>query len=295
MSNKKKGTLKIIGTGITLGQMSIESRTLIEKSEKVLYCVADAATEAFILKVNPSAESLYVFYGDDKPRRKTYNQMVERIMQCVREGFDTCAIFYGHPGIFVSPSHESITIARSEGYNAVMLPAISSLDCLFADLGFDPASGCQIFEATDLLLRNRPIDIFGAVVIWQIAATGDTGFNFKGFDCRNVPLLTKYLLQYYEPDFEVIVYEAAQYSVCEPVIERVKLEKLTDADITGVSTLFIPAVHRAPVHLQAIEQLGLQKALKGKKLVPYEGPFSQPITHFMKNNISKTVSSREES
>jgi maleate cis-trans isomerase len=32
-----------------------------------------------------------------------------------------------------------------------MLPAVSSLDCLFCDLGVDPSTGCQIVEATDLL------------------------------------------------------------------------------------------------------------------------------------------------
>ncbi|HEX8333182.1 MAG TPA: SAM-dependent methyltransferase [Segetibacter sp.] len=272
----KKGSLKVVGTGITLGQLSLEAKALIEKSEKVLYCVADAATEAFILKVNPTAESLYVFYDNDKPRGQTYSQMVERILQCVREGMNTCVIFYGHPGIFVNPSHASIKIARSEGFDAVMLPAISSLDCLFSDLGIDPVHGCQIFEATDLLLRNRPIDVFSPVVIWQIAATGDMGFRFKGYDCRNVPILAEYLLKYYKPDFEVIVYEAAQYSVCPPVIQKIAVQNLPDADITGVSTLFIPAMYNAPLHLEAFERLGLQEVFEGRRLVPFNGQVFQP-------------------
>jgi len=275
-ADSRTGFLFVIGTGIRLGQISLEAKALIERSEKVLYCVADAATEAYILSVNPDAESLYVFYGENKPRRETYDQMVSRIVECVRDGMRVCAVFYGHPGIFVSPSHEAIAIARSEGYQATMLPAVSALDCLFADLGVDPARGCQTFEATDLLLRKRSVDVFGPVIIWQIAATGDTGFSFKGYDCRNVPILTNYLIPYYGEDFEVIVYEAAQYAVCEPVIQKVRLGDLVTADITGVSTLYIPAKYSAPVHLDALSELGLKGSIAGRKLVPYCGRVAIP-------------------
>jgi len=63
-----------------------------------------------------------------------------------------------------------------------MLPGISAEDCLFADLGIDPSfMGCQTVEATDLLLRNRPLITSGHVLIWQVGVVGDPGFNFKGF------------------------------------------------------------------------------------------------------------------
>lgn len=41
--------------------------------------------------------------------------MIERILQSVRSGGMTCAIFYGHPGVFVYPAHEAIRRARAEG------------------------------------------------------------------------------------------------------------------------------------------------------------------------------------
>ena len=56
--------------------------------------------------------------------------------------------------VFVQPSHESIAIARLEGFSARMLPGISAEDCLFADIGLDPGKdGCQSFEATDFLRK----------------------------------------------------------------------------------------------------------------------------------------------
>ena len=198
--------------------------------------------------------------------------MVARTMECVRSGSEVCVAYYGHPGIFVAPSHKAIALARSEGYEARMLPAVSSLDCLFCDLGVDPATGCQILEATDLLLRRRKIDVHSHTVVWQIAATGDLGFSFKGYDGRNFPALVECLLKLYPLDHEVIVYEAAQYSVCEPTMVRVPLRDLPLQRITGVSTLYLPPKVKAPVYIPMLERLGLTNILKGKRLVPISKP-----------------------
>lgn len=50
------------------------------------------------------------------------------------------------------------TPAQNEGLSAVMLPGVSAEDCFFANLLVDPSHpDCQILEATDLLLRERPV------------------------------------------------------------------------------------------------------------------------------------------
>jgi uncharacterized protein YabN with tetrapyrrole methylase and pyrophosphatase domain len=265
-ANKSKGSLVVVGTGIAVGHITAEARAWIEKAEKVLYCVADAATERLVRRINPSAESLYVFYADDKRRIITYNQMVDRILECVREGSKVCVVFYGHPGIFVHPSHEAIRQARLEGYKATMLPAVSSLDCLFADLGIDPAAGCQLIEATDLLIRSRQVDPSAPVIVWQIGCVGDDGFNFKGYDGHNLPVLVEVLEKVYGPEHEVIIYEAAQYAVCEPVIRPAKLKELAQSNVgvTGISTLYIPPKRRNPVDASMLQRLGLGHVIEEK-------------------------------
>ena len=66
--------------------------------------------------------------------------MAEAILEPVRAGKRVCAAFYGHPGVFVLPSHDAISRARAEGFEATMLPGVSAEDCLVADLGVDPAA-----------------------------------------------------------------------------------------------------------------------------------------------------------
>src|SRR5947209_10731330 len=169
--------------------MSMEARTSIKAADNVLYTVADAVTETAIKKLNRTAESLQPFYGPDKYCLATYLEMVDRILFFVRKGLQVCAVFYGHPGVFVYSSHEAIRLARQEGFTATMLPATSAEDCLFADLGIDPAgSGCQSFEATDFLIRRRKFDPSSNLILWQIGHIGN--WKPEKQDCpRHVPVL----------------------------------------------------------------------------------------------------------
>ncbi len=251
--------LVVVGTGIkSANHITAESRSAIMSADKVLYCVADLAVERLIRKLNASAEDLYIFYADEKPRRDTYDQMVDRILESVCSNRSTCVVFYGHPGIFVLPSYRAIRFARKAGHRAWMLPAISSLDCMFADVGFDPSRyGCQIFEASDLLIRRRKVDPTAAVVIFQIACVGDLGYKSTGYEQHNVPILAAHLAQIYGNDHDAILYEAAQYPICNPMIKRIRIADLAAAQLTGITTLYLPPKERAITDMDMIDQLGL--------------------------------------
>lgn len=257
----KKGSLVVVGTGIkSVGHITLESRGWIKQADVVLYCVADPATEIWIKNNSQMSVDLYSLYGNDKRRLDTYNEMVDEMLKYVRGGKDTCGVFYGHPGVFVYPSHKAISIARSEGYRAGMLPAISALDCLFADLGVDPSmQGSQTLEATDALLRKRSIQTDGHVIIWQIGCVGDLGFKFAGYDARNLHVLVEYLETFYDPDHVVTHYQGSQFPICPPIIEKIPLRKLRDAKVTGISTLYIPPAVVRGNDFDMVQRLGLAK------------------------------------
>jgi precorrin-6B methylase 1 len=256
----KTNELVFVGTGINgANHLSAEAEAYIAAASKVLYCVADLAIERKIMQLNDSAEDLYIFYGDDKPRRKTYEEMVERILEVLEDNPLVCVVFYGHPGIFVWPSFKGIQLAHKMGYKAYMLPAISSLDCLFADIGFDPSRyGCQIVEATDLLVRSRKPDIHSAVVIFQVGCVGDLGYNSRGYDRRNLPVLAEYLISFYGEDYEVILYEAAQYPICEAKARKIQMKDFGTFKTTGLTTMYIPPKSLPPRNEEMIKRLGLE-------------------------------------
>ena len=58
-------------------------------------------------------------------------------------------------------------------------------------------------------------------------------------------ILAEILMKQYSPEHEVVVYEAAQYPVCDPVLYRVRLAELPEAPVTPLSTLYV-APRRTP-------------------------------------------------
>lgn len=265
-----KGRLVVIGSGIkAVSHFTLEAQQHIRNADIVLYAAADPVTDIWIQKQNKNSFDLYQYYADDKSRIITYTQMIERTMQEVRAGKYVCALFYGHPGVFVTPSHNAIAIARSEGYHAVMLPAVSAEDCLYADLGVDPSvPGLQIYEATDFLLRRRHIDTSANFVLWQVGCIGDLGFKFGGYQNDKLEVLLDYLEEIYGPDHIAINYVANMFSG-EPTIDRHRIADYRDPEVkrtvSGISTFFLPAKDAALADDAMRQRLGFVKVNEARR------------------------------
>jgi hypothetical protein len=94
-------------------------------------------------------------------------------------------------------------------------------------------------------------------VIFQIACVGDPGFKRSGYEKRNLPTFVEYLAEIYGGDHEVILYEAAQYPICEPTIVKVPIHEISKARVTGITTLYIPPKSRPSVDRPMAERLGI--------------------------------------
>jgi uncharacterized protein YabN with tetrapyrrole methylase and pyrophosphatase domain len=186
--------------------------------------------------------------------------MTKTILAEVRNERHVCVAFYGHPGVFVSPSHAAIAQARSEGFAARMLPAVSAEDALFADLGVDPgATGCQSYEATDFLLRRRPVDPTAALILWQVGALGETIYSTvaQPQQQRRLDVLVDYLQSFYDGSHEVVIYEASPYPIVDSLIRSVRLSELGAAATGALSTLYVPPLAPRAWDPEMAERLGL--------------------------------------
>lgn len=256
-----KGSLAVVGTGIQCpAHLTLEAQSFIENANYVLYLVTEPVAAQYICRLNGNSEDLYKYYELREPRIHTYNKMVDRILTEVRKGKRVCAAFYGHPGVFVYPSHHAIRIARREGYAATMLPAPSAEDCLFSDLGIDPGMGCQSYEATAFLLGGATVNTSAILILWQIGAIGDQAFNPTNEELpKRLQVLSEYLQKYYPGDHLGVIYEAAAYPICRPRIESLALKELGDATVTGISTLCVPPSRPTSRDDRMVELLGMNR------------------------------------
>ena len=254
--------LVVAGTGIRItGQLTLEAMAWMRRADRLFYGVADPVSEHVVRTLNATAASLFRFYADGKLRAQTYEEMVDAILSSVRQGQMTVAVFYGHPGVFAFPPHEAVRRARAEGFRARMLPGVSAEDCLFADLGIDPAeNGCLSLEATDFLLHQRAVDNSSQLILWQIGVLGDATFRQHGYDSSLIGVLVEKLSAHYPSDHPVVVYEAPMLVGCEPRITRVALSFLSHIALTQISTLYVPPARPAMPDIEYMKRVMLRPA-----------------------------------
>jgi hypothetical protein len=250
----------VVGSGIAAVRHATQEACFhISHSDKVLFLVVDPLTKAWILKLNSAAESLSIHLEPGKDRQKSFDEMVERIAETVRAGHRVCAVFYGHPGVFVQPSHMAIYRVREEGYEAAMLPGISTEDCLVADLGLDLSqSGYQCHEASNFLICAKQPDTAAALILWQIGVIGQVKCGVGRED--GLHILTERLLTFYPADHEVTIYEAATLPVCDSLMRKIVLAELPNSRVSPISTLFIPPARECPLDSGMLNRLHLDIA-----------------------------------
>ena len=184
-------------------------------------------------------------------RRVTYRRMADRVVQVAVEGGPVCLALYGHPLVFVTPTSLIVEEGRRRGLKVKVQPGISALDCILVDLNVDPASeGLQQYEATDMLLRERPLQPDVPSVIWQIGTVGLATFRgFGSIPAEGYAELVAYLLRFYPSTHEVAVVRTATSPLGRSRILRTTVGNISSlaSDITSADTMFIPAVERRAI------------------------------------------------
>jgi precorrin-6B methylase 1 len=243
------GCLTIVGTGIHgVSDFSFRAVAEIRKADVVVYHVFDRLAAGYVRSLNATAIDLYPYYGEGKQRRVTYIQMAEVMLRSVRSGFKVVGVFSGHPGVFVMASRRAISIAREEGYSARMFPAVSSVDCLFADLAVDPGVyGFQIVKAGSVLRSRVQLATGSHVALLQIGSVGDRKYSLHGYDKSKRSALFEKLIAAYDGSHESIYYLSSRIAEDLPKIENRKLSEYlseTVSDALGSGILYLPPKDR---------------------------------------------------
>ncbi|PWK54211.1 SAM-dependent methyltransferase [Pleionea mediterranea] len=243
MSEEKlKGSLTCVGVGISIGaHISPIVRTTIQSADVVFAASSDGLFELWLQDIHPNVVSLQQYYATGKSRKISYQEMADALLNEVRNGKKVVGAFYGHPGVFVNPSHKAIKKARDEGYEAKMLPGISAEDCLYADLGIDPGKyGCQHYEASQFMFYKRIVDTSAYLILWQLAFAGDNSHTITKSDKRYLEILKTLLLEHYSSQHHIIIYEAPTNELNEIIKKTIPLAELVEQTISMKSTLIIP-------------------------------------------------------
>src|SRR3990167_199943 len=234
--------LIVTGSGIkSVAHITEETKKVIQCADKVLYLVHEDTLKEWILREAKEAESLEPIYFSSNKRVDAYHQITAYIINEYKKVACLCVVFYGHPTVFADSALQAVKQIKVDGGDAVILPAISSMDCLFSDLEMDPGDqGCFSIDATELLIYEKSIDTSTHVILWQCANLGTHDLN----QTKKLHVLVDYLTLYYANEHPVCIYEAAIYPSQKPRVDWITISSVASAKINASSTLYIPPANR---------------------------------------------------
>jgi hypothetical protein len=143
-----------------------------------------------------------------------------------------------------------LELANALDIRVTVLPGISAIDAILADLRIDPVvHGVQMYEATDLLLRRRPLQSEVPAIIWQIGPL-ETCLHSMGVSRpERFSGFIAHLRQYYPPRHEVVAIYCSPHPILPPAIFRFALEDMGEyaQEIHAGFTLYVPPAASRPI------------------------------------------------
>jgi precorrin-6B methylase 1 len=234
----------IVGTGIVgTHQLTREAEAVIRRCKRTFVIASGYGIAEYLATLCPEVTDLGTLYEPGKNRLPTYHRMAAEVVSAAVDDPPVCLATYGHPWVYCHPTTLINQAAPLLGLRVEVFPGISAFDTLLVDLGTDIAfNGIQMYEATDLLIRRRPLQNDVACVIWQPTVALDPTCPSGPYPAQQFRPLQDYLTGFYPGEHEVALVTTKTHPLMRSVVKRLALGDLAAelAGEPGVGTLYIP-------------------------------------------------------
>ncbi len=242
----------IAGLGIqTAAQLTREVEDAIRSSREVLYLDTGVATRSLLEALCPRVISLYdESYSEERPRVSAYEHMAARVVEAALDHPPVTFAIHGHPLVAAHPPFLVLDLAAALELSVTVLPGISAIDTILADLRIDPiVHGVQMYEATDLLLRRRPLQPDVPAVLWQIGSLESALHTQRVSREERFTRFVAYLRQFYPAGHEVAAVYSAPHPLLRPHIVRFAIDDMGHYahEFHAGFTLYVPPAGARPV------------------------------------------------
>ncbi len=255
--------IAIVGLGIVgVHQITREVEETIRRCRRTFVVDSGFGVISYLESICEEVTSLIPLYERGKERLPTYRRMAAEVINGAISGSPVCFATYGHPLVYCYPAVLIQRAAKLLNLRAETFPGISSFDTLLVDLGVDfAADGLQMYEATDLILRRRPIQNDVTCVLWQASVFGDPTYETDRRSAEHFLSLQNYLLEFYPPEHPITLVFSKTFPLLQSIVETYRLGTLA-ADLERGpqgGTLYIPPLRRRAIEdHELLEKLTLQ-------------------------------------
>lgn len=232
----------LVGLGLHSGHLTREAEFALARCKRIFFIHPSSAVADWIRSLDPDAVDLSTFYQYGERRIQIYREMSSQVLFQSQTLGPVALALYGHPLVLSSLSRMVLAGCRWLKRECIVLPGVSSIDSVIADLEIDPGEfGLQVHEATELILRDCAIDPRRGLLLLQPAQAGDVRHS-KEASLAPLTLVADYLLRFYSDRHQVTLVRSASEPWMKGTTLSVSLAALPEygAAFPSDFTLFVP-------------------------------------------------------
>lgn len=246
----------IIGAGIVGShQMTREAEEVVRRSNHTFVIASGYGLPEYFKTICPKVTDLGYLYEPGMNRLSTYQRMAAEVVSAALAERPVCLAVYGHPWVYCHPTALISRAAPLVGLHVEVFAGVSAFDTLLVDLGTDIAEhGIQMYEATDVLLRRRPLQTDVTTVLWQPTVVGDPTYPSGPYSREQFLSLQEYLLTFYPATHQVKLVTSKTHPLARSSVRTFELGGLAEqlAGAPSMGTLYIPPAIDRPVEDHAL-------------------------------------------
>lgn len=186
--------------------------------------------------------SLWPLYKEGRLRSLNYRDVAGAVLEGAERARPVAWMTPGHPMFFDSVSQALRAGGRDRGWRVSIVPGISCVDTILADMGYDPASGLMIAEATSVVKKNRPLLPVMATLLLQPSAFGSERAHYSRRQTPDLTPLRDHLLRFFPPAHDCVFIRSSAGPAQDSRSFRTSLGDLASVPFEAVAgaSLFLP-------------------------------------------------------
>jgi uncharacterized protein YabN with tetrapyrrole methylase and pyrophosphatase domain len=196
----------------------------------------------------PPLLTLSVAYRKDRSRTDNYADAGEVVLNAAKVQNPVAYLTPGNPVVWDAVTQRILEGSRLRGLRTKIVPGISFIDTMLADLEQEMAPGFQVYDASWVVGAEMQPDARTACVLVQI---GLFCKNYPGIDtmprATGLEVLRDYLLKFYPRDHLIVLVRSRTGGPTEPFVRPLALGELATVpgDCQLGASLYIPPLLEA--------------------------------------------------
>jgi precorrin-6B methylase 1 len=235
--------LYLVGAGVSFPEhLTLQSVKVLSSCNVIRSNLPAEDLARLPAAISAKCESLWPLYQESRNRTANYDDVTREVVQAALDLSPIAWLTPGHPLIFDSVSQALLQIGQERGWQVIVVPAVSSIDTVCADIGYDPANGLIVHEAMGAVQQKLQLIPAVATLLLQPSAFGSELAHYTETFQPDLSPLRAYLLQFYPPDFRCAFVRSHSLHGGMAQIRWFEIGAVHQAsflDVAG-STLFIP-------------------------------------------------------